>query len=72
MNISPTPFSKMMDGVLRSWYCLSTPVVQWLSYSPLDRRFVGSIPAEVDVFLEHKNPEYYFLRDGIKAVCPES
>ena len=27
----------------------STPVVQWLSYSPLDPRFAGSIPARVDV-----------------------
>ena len=26
----------------------STPVVQWLSYSPLDPRFAGSIPAWVD------------------------
>ena len=26
------------------------PVVQWLSYSPLDPRFAGSIPAGVDDF----------------------
>ena len=28
------------------------PVVQWLSYSPLDPRFVGSIPAGVDGFFQ--------------------
>ena len=28
----------------------STLVVQWLSYSPLDPRFAGSIPAGVDGF----------------------
>ena len=28
----------------------SSPVVQWLSYSPLDPRFAGSIPAGVDGF----------------------
>ena len=31
---------------------LSTPVVQWLSYSHLDSRFAGSIPAGVDGFLQ--------------------
>ena len=31
---------------------LSNPVVQWLSYSPLDPRFAGSIPAGVDEFFE--------------------
>ena len=31
---------------------LSTPVVQWLSYLPLDPRFVGSIPAGVDGFFQ--------------------
>ena len=47
----------------------STPVVQWLSYSPLDPRFAGSIPAGVDGFFsERKNPEYDFLRKGSKAV----
>ena len=30
----------------------STPVVQWLSYSPLDPRFAGSIPAGVDGFFQ--------------------
>ena len=30
----------------------STPVVQWLSYSPLDPRFPGSIPAGVDGFFQ--------------------
>ena len=29
----------------------STPVVQWLSYSPLDPRFAGSNPTGVDLFL---------------------
>ena len=30
----------------------STPVVQWLSYSPLDPRFAGSNPPAVDGFFE--------------------
>ena len=30
----------------------STPAVQWLSYSPLDLRFAGSIPAGVDGFFQ--------------------
>ena len=51
---------------------LSTSVVQWLSYSPLDPRFAGSIPAGLDEFSERKNPEYDFLRKGSKAVGPVS
>ena len=31
---------------------VSTLVVQWLSYSPLDPRFAGSIPAWVDGFFQ--------------------
>ena len=31
---------------------LSTPVVPWLSYSPLDPRFAGSSPAGVDGFFQ--------------------
>ena len=31
---------------------LSTAVVQWLSYSPLNPRFAGSIPAGVDGFFQ--------------------
>ena len=47
----------------------SAPVVQWLSYSPLDPRFAGSIPAGVGGFFsELKNPEYDFLLKGSKAV----
>ena len=47
----------------------STPVVQWLSYSPLDPRFAGSIPAVVDAFFsERKNRDYDFLGKGSKAV----
>ena len=30
----------------------STPMFQWLSYSPLDPRFVGLIPAGVDGFFQ--------------------
>ena len=56
-RVSPSPF----------W---STPVVQWLSYSPLDPKFAGSIPARVDGFSERKNPEYDFLRKGSKAMGP--
>ena len=42
-------------------------MVQWLSYSPLDSRFAGSIPPGVDGFFsERKNPEYDFLRKGSK------
>ena len=33
----------------------STPVVQWLSYSPLDPRFAGSIPVGVDGFFKSVN-----------------
>ena len=51
----------------------STPVVQWLSYSPLDPRFTGSIPAGVNRFFsERKNPEYDFLQKESKAVGPMS
>ena len=47
--------------------------LQWLSYSTLDPRFAGSIPAGVDGFFsERKNPEYEFLRKGNKAVGPVS
>ena len=35
-----------------SYWDPSTPVVQWLSYSPLDPRFAGSIPAGVDGFFQ--------------------
>ena len=57
----------------RSPTILSTPVVQWLSYSPLDPKFAGSNPAGVDGFFsERKNPEYDFLRNGSKAVGPVS
>ena len=50
---------------------MSSPVVQWLSHSPLDPRFAGSIPAGVDAFLsERKNPEHDFLRKGSKAMGP--
>ena len=51
----------------------STPVVHWLSYSPLYPRLAGSIPAGVDGFFsERKNPEYDFLRKGSKAGGPVS
>ena len=33
----------------------STPVAQWLSYSPLDPSFAGSIPAGVDGFIQSVN-----------------
>ena len=50
---------------------MSTPVVPWLSYSPLEPRFAGSNPAGFDGFFsKHKNPEYDFLRKGSKAVGP--
>ena len=50
----------------------STPVVLWLSYLPLDPRFVGSNPAEVKFFSECENPEYDFLWKGSKAMVPMS
>ena len=51
----------------------STPVVQWLSYSPLDPRFAGSNTAGVDGFFsERKDPVYDFLRKESKAVGPVS
>ena len=51
----------------------STPVVQWLSYSPLAPRLAGSNPVGVDGFFsERKNPEYDFLRKRNKAVGPVS
>ena len=34
------------------WSAPSTPVVAWLSYSPLDSRFAGSNPARVDGFFQ--------------------
>ena len=45
-------------------------MVNGLSYSPLDPRFAGSIPAGVDRFFQSKSPEYDFLRKGSKAVGP--
>ena len=57
-------------SIITQW---STPVVQWLSYSPLDPRFSGSIPAGVSGFFsECKNHESDFLRKGSKAVGPVS
>ena len=58
--------------IRRSNLRLLTPVVQWLSYSPLDPKFAGLIPAEFDGFFfsERKNPEYDFLRKGSEAVGP--
>ena len=51
----------------------STPMVSWLSYSPLDPGFAGSNPTGVDGFFsERKNPEYDFLRKGSKAMDPVS
>ena len=52
---------------------MSTPVVQWLSYSPLNPRSVGLNLAGVDGFFsERKNPEYDFLQKGSRAVGPVS
>ena len=49
----------------------STPVVSWLSYSPLDPRIAGSNPAGVDEFFsESKNLEYDFLRKRVKSWVP--
>ena len=50
----------------------STPVVQWLSYSPLDLRFTGSIPAEVNGFFQSVKILNDFLRKGSKAMGPVS
>ena len=51
----------------------STPVVPWLSYSPLNPRFADSNSAGVDGFFsERKNPEYDFLRKGSNVVGPVS
>ena len=42
----------------------STPVVPWLSYSPLDPRFAGSNPTGVDRFFpERKNRMISFGRE---------
>ena len=49
-----------------------TPVVQRLSYSPLNPRFAGSNPAVVDGFFRAQNTECNFLRKGSKAVGPVS
>ena len=52
---------------------MSSPVVPWLSYSPLDPKFTGSNPAGVDGFFsDRKNPDYDFLRKESKAVGPVS
>ena len=37
---------------IKNHFIRSTPVVQWLSHSPLDPRFAGSILAEVDGFFQ--------------------
>ena len=44
--------SNFMYGTINVTRSESTPVVQWLSYSPLDPRFAGSIPAGVDGFFQ--------------------
>ena len=41
-----------LSSVLVQSLCESTPVVQWLSYPPLDLRFAGSIPVGVDGFFQ--------------------
>ena len=65
--------SKLVYDIAYAKFRESTPVVQWLSYSPLDPRFAGSIPARVDgYFSERKNPDYDFLRKGSKALGPVS
>ena len=46
------PDFQLILFISRNRWNLSTPVVQWLSYSPLDPRFAGSIPARVDGFFE--------------------
>ena len=71
-NVKPGGPLVLMTGidyvqVLSFTFSLSTPVVQWLSYSPLDPRFAGSMD-----FSERKNPENEFLRKGSKAVGPMS
>ena len=43
----PAPFRYVVLA-----FCESTPVVQWLSYSPLNPSFAGSIPAGVDGFFQ--------------------
>ena len=52
-NITVEDFLRngMTQGKSNSLAVLSTSVVQWLSYSPLDPRFAGWIPAGVDGFL---------------------
>ena len=51
------------------FYDESTPVVLWLSYSPLDLRFVGSNPVGIDEFFQNvKNLEYDYLRKGSKGL----
>ena len=47
------------------------PVVQWLSYSPLDPRFAGSIPTVVAGFFKSVKIRS-MTRDGSKAVGPVS
>ena len=42
----------IVTSVYDSLSARSTPVVQWLSYSPLDPSFAGSIPAGVDGFFQ--------------------
>ena len=63
INISNT--KAMVIGRKPKKIDMSTPVVPWLSYTPLDRGFVGSNPAGVDGFFfsELKNPEYDFRRE---------
>ena len=51
---------------------LSTPVVPWISYSPLDPRFVGSNPAGIDGFFQSVKILNVFHRKGSEAVGPVS
>ena len=48
----PENLNKIYTNYRSTSLWLSTPMVQWLSYSPLDPRFVGSIPAEVEGFFQ--------------------
>ena len=51
-SLMMTTMMMMIIETMETLFKTSSPVVQWLSHSPLDPRFAGSIPARVDGFFQ--------------------
>ena len=61
--------SQRSNGLERQY--VTAPVVQWLSYSPLDPMSAGSNSAVVDGFFSgRKNPEYTSFGREVKPWVP--